>query len=316
MSFSEDHEEDAVGAIRDGETKGLEDDEDDDLSGESSQQSDSSDDDVREEVSWITWFLSLKGNEFFCEIEDEYIQDEFNLTGLNSMIPYYDFALDMMLDVDIPTERLTDEQLEVVEAAAEVLYGLIHVRYILTARGMQRMKDKFASEHFGKCPRVFCQGQPMLPVGISDTPRNYSVAAFCPRCRDIFYPKSARQANLDGAYFGTTFAHLFLISYPELIPAKIQQAYIPRVFGFKVHKESPYWQHAVLSPAEEEPTPIREARGASSNNDLSSPVRGENDAVVAARGQAIPEVLPPAPPAQSGKIRVDGATTLSALPPP
>lgn len=44
-------------------------------------------------------------------------------------VSYYDYALDLILDADSPsTEILTDEQHELVESAAETLYGLIHVR--------------------------------------------------------------------------------------------------------------------------------------------------------------------------------------------
>ncbi|CAN1146067.1 Putative casein kinase II subunit beta-4 [Linum perenne] len=190
-----------------------------------------------DDTSWISWFCNLRGNEFFCEVDDEYIQDDFNLCGLSSQVPYYDYALDLILDVESSHgDMFTEEQNELVESAAEMLYGLIHVRYILTSKGMSAMLEKYKNYDFGRCPRVYCCGQPCLPVGQSDIPRSSTVKIYCPKCEDIYYPRSKYQGNIDGAYFGTTFPHLFLMTYGHLKPQKAAQSYVPRVFGFKMHK--------------------------------------------------------------------------------
>lgn len=49
----------------------------------SSEEATGSEDDV---AAWISWFCSLKGNEFFCEVDEEFIQDDFNLSGLSSQV--------------------------------------------------------------------------------------------------------------------------------------------------------------------------------------------------------------------------------------
>jgi casein kinase II subunit beta len=190
-----------------------------------------------DDTSWISWFCNLRGNEFFCEVDDDYIQDDFNLCGLSSQVPYYDYALDLILDVESSHgDMFTEEQNELIESAAEMLYGMIHARYILTSKGMAAMLDKYKNYDFGRCPRVYCSGQPCLPVGQSDIPRSSTVKIYCPRCEDVYYPRSKYQGNIDGAYFGTTFPHLFLMTYGQLKPQKPSQNYVPRVFGFKLHK--------------------------------------------------------------------------------
>ena len=227
-------------------------------------------------VRRVSWFCSLKGNEFFAEVEEDFIQDDFNLTGLSAQVPHYEFALDTILDVESPaTAGFSEEQQESIESAAELLYGLIHARFIITPRGMSAMLDKYKNTHFGRCPRAFCQGQPVLPVGQarllpapqqptcpsplspdararnknrlipprwpsrvaqSDVPRMHTSKVFCPKCSDIYYPRSQRQANVDGAYFGTTFSHLFLQTYWDLVPPAPTMTYTPRIFGFKIHR--------------------------------------------------------------------------------
>lgn len=182
---------------------------------------------------WRDWFISSRGNEYFCEIDEEYLTDRFNLTGLNTEVQYYQYALDLVTDVfDLDCD---DEMRETIEKSARHLYGLVHARYIVTTRGLAKMLEKYKKSDFGKCPRVACRSQPLLPMGQSDNPNIKAVKLYCCKCEDIYNPKSSRHAAIDGAYFGTSFHNILFQVYPALIPGKSRERYTPRIFGFKVH---------------------------------------------------------------------------------
>ena len=105
--------------------------------------------------------------------------------------------------------------LSIIESSAEMLYGLIHQRYICSRAGIHQMSEKYELTHFGVCPRTFCEGTRTLPVGLSDVPGEDTVKLFCPSCLDVYVPPNSRFQTVDGAFFGRTFGALFLLTFPE-----------------------------------------------------------------------------------------------------
>lgn len=199
--------------------------------------------------SWIASFCGLLGHEYFAEVSEDFIEDDFNLTGLQSQVPMYKEALEMILDVEPEDDDDEDEEeedededddnfgeerpagykrasdrrhlriasdLSVIESSAELLYGLIHQRYITSRPGIQQMAEKYELQHFGTCPRVHCNSCRVLPVGLNDSPGHETVKLFCPSCLDVYTPPNSRFQTVDGAFFGTTFGSLFFMTFTDL----------------------------------------------------------------------------------------------------
>ena len=132
--------------------------------------------------------------------------------------------------------------LELYQEATD-LYGLIHARFIETPKGLAIMREKFLQGKFGNCPRVLCERQNVLPIGMSEEIRTSRVKVYCPRCEDVYMPKK-KEHDVDGAYFGCSFPHILLMvrswlrkTYEDLQPLMPYNTYVPKVHGFRIYKK-------------------------------------------------------------------------------
>lgn len=70
-------------------------------------------------------------------------------------------------------------------------------------------------------------------TGLSDIPGEAMVKLYCPKCMDVYTPKSSRHHHTDGAYFGTGFPHMLFMVHPEYRPKRPANQFVPRcVFLF------------------------------------------------------------------------------------
>ena len=104
---------------------------------------------------------------------------------------------------------------------------------------------------------MFCENQPVLPIGkgnrrkgsalivnecpgLSDVPGESMVKLYCPKCCDVYTPKSSRHHHIDGVYFGTGFPHMLFMVHPELRPPKPTNQFVPR-FVVATFNVACYW---------------------------------------------------------------------------
>jgi casein kinase II subunit beta len=219
---------------------------------------------------WVRKFLSARPKDTLLPIPREYLSDGFNLVQLAPIVekigrmeggyvppaissdtsfPLFKAALRLILSNDDGPTPLS------VQRAAEVLYTLVHARYVISPRGLDtvrsvlRRSDGSVNPVFGRCPRIRCRGMPLIPYGDSDNfdARN-SVSTrakrYCSCCGEKFYMWDSKA---DESAWGTSFCHLFLMIYGSTVfsdlhmeksdavtSTDVQQ----RIFGFQVHPAS------------------------------------------------------------------------------
>lgn len=72
-------------------------------------------------------------------------------------------------------------------------------------------------------------------VGLSDIPGEAMVKLYCPKCMDVYTPKSSRHHHTDGAYFGTGFPHMLFMVHPEYRPKRPANQFVPRCVFFSIN---------------------------------------------------------------------------------
>lgn len=84
-----------------------------------------------ESLSWIKWHTSRPPFTLLIQVPYDYVEDNFNLTDLDALIPNIELVLNVILDYEVDSESFPQ-----LEESASILYGLIHARYILSKQGL------------------------------------------------------------------------------------------------------------------------------------------------------------------------------------
>lgn len=117
---------------------------------------------------WTSRWLAKPENAFMCAVDVSFFRDRFNLIGLDEIVDNYSAAVSTVLDGEDsagPGASGLDRTAAAAAASAQMLYGLVHARFVMTPRGIAKMLEKYTAGCFGHCPRVNCARPPVLPVG-------------------------------------------------------------------------------------------------------------------------------------------------------
>jgi casein kinase II subunit beta len=172
---------------------------------------------------WIGDFLRKKENQGLVRIHDAFLEDKFNILGLEQY----------MSDLHATHESITDKAPRRDYSEESALYLLMHQRFVFTKVGLDAVLDKVVNREYGTCPRIGCRSIPAIPIGMSNEPCKSSTKIYCHGCVNIYEPKSSL-CLLDGCAWGRSFPHFLILTYPYEFVPKDCEPYTPRLFGFRI----------------------------------------------------------------------------------
>lgn len=202
-------------------------------------QSDS--DDSSNSEDWIHAFC-LQGKtqdhkdqqSWFCEIDPSFFDEELVQINKKEDKVWIDNAIELIGEkYKQENGRISPEGEMKLQCLAEHIYGLFHAKYILTEEGLKKMREKFLAKHWGTCPRYYCYHNPVLPYGQDDRPGVHCAQVYCPVCSEVYDSSDKRAKEIDGAYFGPTFALMFCKFFPELSSSEKPKQTL-RIHGFQI----------------------------------------------------------------------------------
>ena len=103
------------------------------------------------EESWIEWLCKRKGNEFLCQVDSMFIDEEKHIfQDKGRSLQFYKQALFMILDLEEKESdnELNKKDIEIqtkIKEEAVKLYAIIHQWFIQSSKGLNLMVILFIS---------------------------------------------------------------------------------------------------------------------------------------------------------------------------
>lgn len=182
--------------------------------------------------NWLDCFLATPCGKYFVKVDKDYLDDNFNIYGLKDKL---DGSVDYRTIIQIIRGKEGKPTNEKVAKYVEIIYGLIHARFLMTKSGLELIHKKYTDCVYETCPNYNCRAQ-CLPYGKNPDPGR-RLLMYCPACHDVYYCSRPECQYIDGSAFLSSYIVPFEHEYPSI--KKIPPPPKPnlRIFGFKIEEE-------------------------------------------------------------------------------